>query len=141
MMAQYERWWRPRYPHMSPTEQAIWDAFLRVCPLEFISVGYDVRVGPGYVPEWLKEPELIKMSRMLTQLRIGVVAETDTEIWIFEVKPRAGRSALGQLEAYGYWYIREKAPAKPVRLGVICRYVDPNMAAVFEARGIDVFVV
>jgi len=137
----FEKFWRPRYPHMSPTEQAIWDSFLKITKLEFIRVEYDVRVGPGYVPEWLKAPNLVKMSKMLTQLRIDAVGETKDEIWIFEVKPRAGRSALGQLESYGYWYIMQLAPRKPVRLAVVCRFIDPNMVEVFEARGISVFMV
>ncbi|MHC1600500.1 MAG: hypothetical protein ACXQS5_06760 [Candidatus Methanospirareceae archaeon] len=81
------------------------------------------------------------MAIALTQLRIDAVGETPREIWIFEVKPRAGRSALGQLESYGYWYIRQYAPRKPVKLAVVCESIDPNMPDVFREHGIEVFVV
>ena len=135
------KWWRPKYPHLSPQEVMLWHEFLRQTKLKFIKVDYDVHVGPGYVPSWLKDPKLRYMCKRLTQLRIDVVAETRDEIWIFEIKPRAGRSALGQLISYAYWYRHDFKPTKPIRLGVICRDVDYNLIPIFEQRGIAIFKV
>jgi len=140
-MSEFEKWFRPKYPHLSPQEVVLWHRFLRKCPFKFIKVDYDVHVGPGYVPKWLKDPKLQYMAKRLTQLRIDVVAETRDEIWIFEIKPRAGRSALGQLESYAYWYYRDFKPRKPIRLGVICREIDYNLESIFRERGIAVFIV
>jgi len=130
-------------------------------PLRFIRLEYDVRVGTGYIPAWLeaeyreklrlyekglisrRELELteatIKSFRSLTQLRIDVVGETDREVWIFEVKPRAGRSALGQLEAYYWWYLKQYRPTKPVRLACVCYDVDRNLEPIFHSKGIKIF--
>jgi hypothetical protein len=153
----------PRYPHMGPEEAKIWHKFLAMAPMNFIRIQYDVHVGTGYVPEYLiKEyrqklelykkglisydevkitEAIIKSVQSLTQLRIDAVAETNQHIWIFEVKPRAGRSALGQLESYYYWYIRQYRPTKPVRLGVVCYEVDPNLEPIFQSKNIEIFKV
>jgi len=131
----------PKYPHMGPMESWIWDRFLTTTKLKFKKLEYDVRVGPGYVPNWVKDPKIAEMAKALTQLRIDVVGETEDAIWIFEVKPRAGRSALGQLISYAYWYEREYKPKKPLKLAVVCKEVDHNLIPIFESRGIYVFVV
>ena len=134
-------WIRPRYPHMGPWEAEIWSDFLRKTDLKFIRIDYDVKVGPGNVPPGYEELAKLTGMDVLTKLRIDAVGETEDEIWIFEVKPRAGRSALGQLEAYAYWYYREKQPKKPIRLGVVCRDVDRNMLEVYRQHGVHVFLV
>jgi len=153
----------PRYPHMGPQEAIIWHKFLAMNILDFIKIEYDVRVGTGYLPKWLemeyedkvrlyekglitrKELEvteaIIKSVTSLTKLRIDAVGETKDAIWIFEVKPRAGRSALGQLESYYYWYVRQYRPRKPVRLACVCYEVDPNLEPIFRSKGIYIFKV
>lgn len=153
----------PRYPHMGAVEAKIWHRFLSTTKINFINIQYDVRVGTGYIPKWLeseyrnklelyekglitlKELEevksIIRSVQSLTQLRIDVVAETEKEIWIIEVKPRAGRSALGQLEAYHFWFIKQYKPTKPVRLAVVCYEVDKNMEPIYASKGIRIFKV
>ena len=132
---------RKTYPHMGPKENEIWTKFLLTTKMCFVRVDYDVRVGPGYDPGPTFDETIRRMAIALTQLRIDAVGETEHEVWIFEVKPRAGRSALGQLSAYGYWYVRQYHPAKPVRLAVVCESVDPNMPPVYAERGIEIFKV
>jgi len=132
-------WIRPRYPHMGPWEAEIWTDFLRVTDLKFIRIDYDVKVGPGNIPPGYEELARLTGMDELTKLRIDAVAETPDEIWIFEVKPRAGRSALGQLLAYANWFYQEYRPGKPVRLAVVCRDVDRNMVEVYRRYGIQVF--
>jgi len=153
----------PRYPHMGPMESQIWHRFLAITNLRFTRINYDVRVGTGVLPKWLEEEykrklklyeqglisyaslreteAIIKSITALTQLRIDVVAETEKEVWIFEVKPRAGRSALGQLESYYWWYVRQYKPVKPVKLGCVCIEVDRNLEPIFASRGIRIFKV
>lgn len=132
---------RNRYPHMGPKEAEIWTRFLLTTKMRFIDIWYDVRVGPGFDPGPTYDETIRRMAIQLTQLRIDAVGETEHEIWIFEVKPRAGRSALGQLTSYAYWYMRQKKPSKPLRLAVVCEDVDPNMPDVYRSRGIEIFKV
>jgi len=152
---------RPRYPHMGPIESEIWHRFLALTDLVFINLKYDVSVGVGVIPksiqqEYLRRKELfekglidyrtlreieavVKSISYITKLRIDVVGETADHVWIFEVKPRAGRSALGQIESYHFWYARQYRPIKPIRLAVVCREVDRNMEPLFATRGIRIF--
>ena len=134
-------WIRPRYPHMGPWEAGIWSDFLRKTDLKFIRIDYDVKVGPGNIPPGYEELARLTGMDVLTKLRIDAVGETEDEIWIFEVKPRAGRSALGQLLAYANWYYQEYRSKKPIRLAVVCRDVDRNMIEVYRRYGIKVFIV
>jgi len=130
-----------RYPHMSELESRIWTEFLRTTDLKFYWINYDVRVGPGYVPSDITEENIRRMALALTKLRIDAVGETESAIWIFEVKPRAGRTALGQIESYVYWYVHDFRPRKPVIGAVVCIHVDPNIMPLFQAKGIRVFTV
>lgn len=153
----------PRYPHMGPEESKIWHKFLATADLNFVRINYDVRVGVGVIPksleeEYLRRKELyekglidyrslreieaqIESVKALTQLRIDVVAETADKIYIIEVKPRAGRSALGQLESYYFWYLQQYRPTKPVSLAVVCYEVDRNLEPIFFSKGIVIFKV
>jgi len=134
---------RTKYPHMGPWEAAIWNDFLLWTNLQFIVVYYDTRVGPGYDPGPAYPPEVRRMALELTKLRIDACAQSPDACWIFEVKPRAGRSALGQLLSYAHYIMKDYPPPSglPLRLGVVCRYVDVNMREVFMSRGIVVFEV
>ena len=151
----------PRYPHMGPQESIIWHKFLALTDLRFIKIEYDVRVGTGYLPKDLQEEyqrrlelyrqglityrelreieAIVESVSALTKLRIDAVGETERHIWLFEVKPRAGRSALGQLESYHFWYVQQYKPTKPVRLACVCYEVDPNLETIFDMRGIRIF--
>jgi len=153
---------RLRYPHMGKIESALWTDFLRKTKLRFIDIKYDIRVGIPIIPRryletyaYLKSKEkltpheyrelkileaTIECFTALTKLRIDAVGETENEIWIFEVKPRAGRSALGQLLSYGEWYRKQFNPMKPIKLAVVCYNVDPSMKYIFDRFGIHVFI-
>lgn len=156
---------RAKYPHMRPTEAEIWDLFLTKFAekLELEKCEYDVHVGPGNVPEYVKKQleegkklyaegkiderelrlraSIYAMAVALTQLRIDAVCESKHYVWIFEVKQRLGRSAIGQLLNYEYWYRIQFKPTKPIRLAVVCRYTDMNTEPLAKAMGIEVFYV
>jgi len=131
----------PSYPGLGRIETRIWTRFLETTDMEFLQIRYNVKVGPGDVPEWAIDPTMRRMLYCLTALKIDAVAEDDKHYWIFEIKPRAGRSALGQLLSYAYWTVRQFNPKKPIKLGVVCVEVDRNMIEIFEERGIYIFKV
>jgi len=132
---------RARYPGMKPAESQIWTEFLRTTDMEFIDIKYNVRVGIGYDPG-PQYPEYIRrMMIQLTQLRIDAVGETKDAIWIFEIKIRAGMSAIGQLISYAEWYRKQYNPEKPIRLAVVAEFYDPNVEVIYATRGIRLFLV
>jgi len=126
---------------MSPREVNLWTRFLTNTKLQFLRIDYDVRLGPGYDPGIQYPPEIRTMAVALTQLRVDAIGETQDNIIIFEVKPEASLTALGQLKSYGYWYSRQYAPTKPVLTAVVCETIAPNMEPVFAEHGILIFKV
>jgi hypothetical protein len=131
----------PSYPHMGKLEKEIWDRFLMTTNLTFTKIEYDVRVVPGNPPVAPLPPDIQAMWDALTKLRIDAVGYRRSEIWIFEVKVRAGRSALGQLDAYLYWFRKERNPSVPIQLAIVCKVVDNNVREVALAKNIWIFQV
>ena len=131
----------PSYPALGPGESWIWDEFLSKSDLKFMGMFYNVRVGPG-APVSPEDPEVIKrMWKDLTRLRIDAVGLRSDELWIFEVKWRAGKTMLGQLEGYGIHILRELRPKLKVVLAGVCKEVDPNYVDIFRMKAIRIFIV
>jgi len=128
----------PKYPHMLPFEAELWDRFLAQVSPPFVKLEYDVHVGdypepPPDLPEWLKNAYISVYRK-----RIDVVAHRDDVIFVIEVKHRAGMSALGQVLAYKYLYIRDFKPQKPVAMRIVCEREEPNIKEI--AQSLDVFI-
>ena len=130
-----------KYPHMLPNELRIWDRFIQVMGDRWERFEYDVHVGegvdpgPGYPEKWRK------LAIMLTQKRIDAVGYAEDGIWIFEVKPDAGLSALGQLLGYKVLFERDRKPSEPIHLAVVTNRVFPDEKFIFDSYGVRVFVV
>lgn len=131
----------PKYPHMSPKEEELWDRYLAWSPHRFLKLTYDLHLGdhapidPGW-PEWL-----VRLVKATSMLRVDVIGETADAVYIFEVKDRAGMNALGQLMTYERLYIEEYHPTKPVKKVAICESIRSDMAVLLPEWGIEVIVV
>ena len=91
---------------MRPEDQAIWDRFIFKYPEAYDEVFYDFPVGEGSpIPKKTQE-NLARDFKILTQWKIDVVARKNNTIDIIELKPNAGISALGQVQAYAILYTR-----------------------------------
>lgn len=130
-----------KYPHLLPREVEIWERFLAQYGMMFSGFSYDVRVGEGIQvrPEW--GDEIARMAKLLTQKRIDVVAYRPGEIWIIEIKPHAGLSALGQVIAYEDLYRTKYSPQEAIRKAIICETVDPDLPPLLAQRDIQLFLV
>ena len=130
---------RPKYKHMSPYECYIFDYFLREHGHTFDTFDYDVHVGDGMLPpEHLKE-QYRDLSVLLTQKRIDAVGHRGKQIFIFEVKPHAMLSALGQLIGYYDLYIRQFSPPVPPKLGVISDFFGRDEVYYFGLHNITMY--
>ena len=130
-----------KYAHMKEYEAQIWDRFLRVMPWSPVRVTYDLRLGVGTVlppetPEWVR-----RMAYSLSTKRVDAVVETRHEVYICEVKQRAGMSALGQLLGYEALYVSQFKPRRSVVLVLICEVVEPDMESVYGQYGIQTYLV
>jgi hypothetical protein len=126
---------------MREVDRPLWDRFLDRYGGEFVGFEYDVRVGRPSRAAAGMDPQTQAVWETLTRLRIDAVGYTDREIWLFEVKPYAGLSALGQLVGYKVAFEEERRPGRPVRLGVVTDRWVPAVGDAFAAAGIRVWVV
>ncbi len=126
---------------MLEDEARIWTKFLRTTELDFYDITYDVHLGTGIPPlpgdpSWME-----KLLSAVTKKRVDAVGETADAIWIFEIKPRIGMSALGQLITYFELYQAQYRPVKPVLLAAIGEREAPDIRAAFDLNAIKIIVV
>lgn len=131
---------RASYPGLNTSSVDLWRKFLRYYGDAFESYAYNVRVGQGIqAPAYLTEQEK-ELWKMLTQKRIDVVAERFRETWIIEIVERPGLAAVGQLIGYmhlGQQYLQTQ---ETVRAALVCARLGHDMAAIFKAQGVMVFL-
>jgi hypothetical protein len=129
------------FTHLLPLERPIWARYLEATGEEFQSLTYDLHLGEGAAidptwPEWL-----VRQVRAVSRKRVDVIGETSGAVILFEVKPRCGMSALGQLLCYRELYVAEHRPRKRVRLVCVCGRVEPDVSGVFASFGVEIAVV
>lgn len=134
-------WVRTRYPHMLEDEARIWTKFLETTQLDFEKIDYDVHLGQGVLPEPGEPAFMTPLKLAVTRKRVDVVAETREDIWIFEVKPRIGMSALGQLVNYFELYQQEYHPAKGIMLAAVGERQAPDIRAAFDLYAVNIILV
>lgn len=130
-----------RPTQLLPHERRLWERFVSHPPFPLEDARFSVRLGQGIPvnPAWPKAIQ--RMARILTQKRADVIVTSGEDVWILEIKRRAGFSALGQLLGYGLLYVAEYDPVRSPRLGVIAESVMSDMLGVLSNYGIEVFLV
>lgn len=128
------------YPGLITSAEDLWRKFLTYYESEFFLYDYNVRVGQGIVaPAYLTDDEKA-LWKKLTQKRIDVVAERLGQTWIFEIAERPGLREVGQLIGYAHLaqsYLQLKGQ---IVLAVICARLGHDMAGIFRAQNVLVFL-
>jgi ribulose bisphosphate carboxylase small subunit len=133
--------WRGIPPHMSTLDENIWRRFREGYWKKWKAVYYDVRVGEmGQVPEQ-EEEKMKEMWRALTMVRIDAVVEKENEVEIIEVRPNAGRSALGACITYRQLWSEDPKLEKQFCAAVVTDNITPQFKRLFELFQIRVYVV
>ena len=127
---------RRKFPHLLPKEKLIWNKFLDVHQNEYESFDYDIHVGVGVELPKDVSPMIRKIALGLTRKRIDVIGYKPKSITIFEIKPDAGLSAVGQCLAYYYLYKREYKPKRTVFMRIVSTTVNRDTKSVAKAYGI-----
>ena len=132
---------KPRYPHMREWEMEIMDRFHKHIKFKAIFT-YDehVRINTKTPMEVQTDMEK-QLWKQMTAYRIDVVIETNTEIYVCEVKDRLRPSAIGQALTYAHLYHKIHKPKKPVIPAIITALSDPDAKLVCDHYGIFVWVV
>tara|TARA_Y100000310_G_C20665995_1_gene807525 strand:- start:1229 stop:1654 length:426 start_codon:yes stop_codon:yes gene_type:complete len=126
-----------KYPHMSKDEIPIWERFLEEHASNFESFDYDVRVGEGEPPSEALNDKEKAMAKALSQKRIDAVGYTPDTIYLFEVKARAGMSALGQIISYRRLYEMTQQPQLQIKAVIVCERIDADLASIIEENNIE----
>lgn len=130
-----------KYPHLSDRDSRIWDKFIKQNPGFFEKVEYDVKVGEGRDYSMFPESPVRKDMEYLSKKRIDVVGYKGNQIWVIEVKPKAGLTAAGQV--MGLSFLMEKiAPATMLIIPAIITDEEiPDIKEICAAKGIFYTVV
>jgi len=130
-----------KYPHMFPLDIILWERFLKIHASEFLGFDYDIKVGS--VPKFSDGLDLsvYKAGDILWKKRIDAVGHKANEIFIIEVKPHAGSSAIGQVMGYIQLYTDEIKPAFKVTGMIVTDRPDLDLDRIAAVQNIKVEIV
>ena len=133
--------WQGRPPHMSSNDFEIWMSYREILPEEIKILYFDVAVGdPVLFAEGLEE-EMQRVVNQVTRRRIDVVAETDKEWVIIELRWNAGPGAIGSVLTYQELWKMDPPDNKPVKTRIVTNYPDINILKACKALNIELEVV
>jgi hypothetical protein len=140
-MSKVDTFLAQKFTHLLPGEVSLWQRYLAQHGEYFDRFEYDIHVGQGVPldPAW--PPEIIRAALALTQKRIDVVGYAGSEVWIFEIKPDAGLSALGQLLAYKMLWERDRGVPSRMYLAIVTDRLNPDEEYLFSSHGIRTYIV
>lgn len=128
------------YPHLSYSESLIWSEFIQHNPKAFDLVSYDVTVG--VTPEMPRGPATANDRRMIRQSyskRVDVVAIKARQIYVIEIKPRAGYTAFGQALIYTACFNTTYSPNPQAIPSILTEHLDQDIAQPCSDHKIHVF--
>lgn len=133
--------WQGRPPHMSSNDFEIWMSYREILPEEIKILYFDVAVGdPTLFSEDLEE-EMQRVVNQVTRRRIDVVAETDKEWIIIELRWNAGPGAIGSVLTYRELWKMDPPDNRPVKTTIVTNCPDINIIKVCKSLGIELEVV
>lgn len=131
---------RGYYPGLNQSSVELWREWLGFYEDMFENYQYNVRVGQGIQsPAHLTDEEK-RLWKMLTQKRIDVLCERLGESWIIEIVERPGLASIGQLVGYMHLAQQYLEMKERTRLALICARLGHDMAAIFRAQNVLVFL-
>lgn len=130
-----------RFLHLMPAERLIWLEWLKVNGEKWSMYTYDVHVGEGVPPDPDQPPNIQAIAESITRYRIDVMAIRDGVPWIFEVKPFAGVSAIGQLLCYKQLYRWTYQYDRELKLALVVGTLNKDMIRLCHFFDIKPFIV
>jgi len=130
-----------RHPGMRRAESAIWDRFCAEVRLPAGVLSYNVRVGtpaPGGPGESVA---IARLRESASRVRVDALLHARDAVWLFEVKMRAGLSAVGQVIGYAHLISQGLSDSAPVLSVIICEHITPDITSVCLSEGIGLYTV
>jgi hypothetical protein len=129
------------YPHLSKHDAAIWERFVDLYGGNWLDVAYDVALG-GFVLAADLGTEAERLGwQYSTALKIDAVLRRSEDVWVCEVKPSAGVSAIGG--ALSYVTLAEDDPfdRRPLMPAIITDHASGDIKRVAEKLGVTIIEV
>src|SRR6266850_4330538 len=119
-------------------ESLLAQAYVRRNPERWEDYQFNFRLGSGLDPGPNYEDGIRRMNILLTQKRVDMVTRKGGLYGLWELKARAGLSALGQLLGYAAMWEKEGRPTSGLTLGIITRLVDADVSIALVRHNIAV---
>lgn len=137
----FDSGWHGKPPGMSKRDRVLWHRFMTKYRHPQMSVYYNCRVG--------STPRETETNRKRQQEewteyvapRIDAVIETEAAYMIIEVRPYAGRSALGAALTYQYLFTQNPPMEKKIIATVVTDRIPDVYRQIFDAFKVKVFCV
>jgi hypothetical protein len=129
------------YPHLSKHDAAIWERFLDAYGGNWLDVAYDVALGGFQLADTLGTEAERLGWQYSTALKIDAVLRSLEGVWICEVKPSAGVSAIGGALSYATMAEEDPFTTLPLFPAIITDHASGDIRRVAERLGITVIEV
>jgi len=130
--------WEPfthgrHYKHMARHDVRIWERFLDRYAGYFDEAAYDVAFGGTEVTDPTATEQERIMWRFNTAKRVDAIVRNRDVLWLCEVRPGSGLSALGAVLGYTWLAEQEKFSDRPIIMTVVTDHTDPDTRLILEA--------
>lgn len=132
---------RLKYPGMLPREIIVMRNWLKLHESEYDRFQFNVRLGAGHDPGASHDDNIRAMAIMNTQKRVDAVAWRGEQVFLIEVKDRAGFSAVGQLVGYDALWRQDHPADPPPKLLLVCNRFVADILPLLSRQGIELAVV
>jgi hypothetical protein len=127
---------RGSYPHMAKNDAVLWERFLDEYGPNFQRFAYDVALG-GFLPDG--EPDTLSDRQgyqYSTALKIDALGDRGDDLWIIEVRPHAGVSALGSALCSTVLASSDPLADRPLVPVVVTDLTSPDIQLCAEALSV-----
>lgn len=121
-----------RYPHMARHDVRIWERFISRYDGYFDEAAYDLAFG-GTEPT---DPTATEKERLMwrfnTAKRVDAVVRNADELWLCEVRPGSGLSAIGAVLGYTILAELEHWGDRPIIMTIVTDHTDNDTKIVCQ---------
>ena len=133
--------WNGYPPRMSEEDYRIWQRWHPRVMQYILRMWFDVGLGEGKPIPPDTSADLAFMWTRNTQKRADVIIETDTEIWLVELRFKAQANAIGRLLTYLDLVEDDNPFTKAIRPLLVTDQEDPEVRRSASKRRIQYLVV
>lgn len=123
---------RGKYPHMARHDVRIWERFVDRYAGYFEEAAYDLAFGGAETLDPLASDAERLMWRFNTAKRVDAVVRNADELWLCEVRPGSGLSAIGAVLGYTLLAELEKWSDRPIIMTIVTDHTDADTHLVCE---------